>query len=173
MPALTPAQVARKAKELLSNPDRWIIGDTAQDKFGNHVSTASPDARAFCAIGAVYHVCGVSDEMLQNKRDGLLVDKDARRIELAEKVIAELGNAARTMTEDEAFRMYPCTCDQDMTEEDLELGYYCDGCEERYIISDIVDLNDRDSSPENHALVLDAFELAYQDFLRAKLAKAS
>lgn len=170
MPTLTPAQVARKAKELLSDPSRWIIGDTAEDKFGHHVSTASPDARAFCAIGAVYHVCGVSDEMLASRHS--VVDKDAKRIELAEKVIQQLGRAAYTITSAEADDLYPCTCQEDLSQEDLEYGECCDNCYSRAAVDDIVELNDRSSSPENHRMVLDAFEEAYQDFLRAKLAKA-
>lgn len=171
MPTLTPAQVARRAKELLSDPDRWIVGDTAEDKHGHHVSTASPDARAFCAIGAVYHVCGVTDDMLANRRGGL-VDKDAKRVELAEKVIQQLGRAAYSITQSEADDMYPCTCVEDLSQEDLEYGECCDNCYSRAVIDDIVQLNDRDESPENHRMVLDAFEMAYQDFLRAKLAKA-
>lgn len=171
MPTLTPASVARRAKELLSDPERWIVGDTAVDKNGNHVSTASPSARAFCAIGAVYHVCGVTDEMLGSGRFAL-VDKDARRVEIAEQVIKQLGKAAGTITEREAEEMYACTCDE-LTQDDLDYGYACDGCESRSVIYDIVELNDRDSSDSNRLLVLDAFEEAYQDFLRAKLAKAA
>jgi hypothetical protein len=178
MPILTPAQVARKAKELLSDRERWITGDTAQDKLGNHVSPNDPSARAFCAIGAVYHVCGISDDLLNDfqrsqsafadvRKSVSVADKDLRRVEVANKVIEQLGKAAYRITEDQAESMFPCTCSE-MSEDDL-LYDVCEGCESRYVIDDIVELNDAGYYEQT----LDAFEEAYQDFLRAKLAKAS
>lgn len=172
---LTPAQVTRRAKQLLSKEGRWTTGYEALDEHGAQVDPTDPHARTFCAIGAVYHICGVSNEMRRNKTLGkLVVDKDMQRVLLAEKVIAALGQKAATLTEAEAWDEYPCECENEvaegnLTRDDLDRGYTCQNCEDRWVAYDIVDLNDSGK----YEMTLDAFEEAYQDFLRAKIAKAS
>jgi hypothetical protein len=50
---VTPAEVLRKARELIATPDTWIRGDYARDVYGESVSASSYTACRWCSSGAI------------------------------------------------------------------------------------------------------------------------
>lgn len=57
---MTPRQLVTKAIELIADPAHWCRGVTARDADGRKVEASSPDAVAFCALGALYRVVGLN-----------------------------------------------------------------------------------------------------------------
>lgn len=58
---LSTLAVLKAARELISTPERWVQGPFAVDRQGLSVSPLSPDACAFCAIGATWRIAGTGD----------------------------------------------------------------------------------------------------------------
>jgi hypothetical protein len=50
---MTPVEVLRKARELISTPDRWTKGYFAHDLVGTDVEPHEDGAVCFCALGAL------------------------------------------------------------------------------------------------------------------------
>lgn len=56
-------EVLQKAKELISNPDRWTQGSPARDIDGGEVEPDDSNAHTFCILGAISKACGFSDSI--------------------------------------------------------------------------------------------------------------
>lgn len=68
------AEVLRAARKLIEQPDAWIKGNSAIDKYGHYISPWSKDAVCFCALGAVEcatHKLNATYEVDQLARDFL------------------------------------------------------------------------------------------------------
>lgn len=50
---LTPAEVLRRAKALIAEPEKWTKGENARDAAGNWVWADSARAVCWCAQGAI------------------------------------------------------------------------------------------------------------------------
>lgn len=58
---MSTLETIKAARDLISDPKRWAQGDYAVDLHGESVGVDSPNASAFCAIGALMRagdVCG-------------------------------------------------------------------------------------------------------------------
>lgn len=59
---MTTAEVLQKARDLIADESRWTHGYFARDEQGYDVEPNEPSACKWCALGAVYHVLGSSEE---------------------------------------------------------------------------------------------------------------
>ena len=50
----TPADVLRRARELIATPEQWTQGVAARDDGGASVAYMDPEACKFCMLGAVW-----------------------------------------------------------------------------------------------------------------------
>jgi hypothetical protein len=55
---VSPADILRAARERIATPERWNQGWFAADAAGREVSSVSPIACSWCALGAVYATSG-------------------------------------------------------------------------------------------------------------------
>lgn len=53
---MTTADLLRKGRDLISDPEHWCQGDYAVSRYGTAVETNSPAVYALCAIGALANV---------------------------------------------------------------------------------------------------------------------
>lgn len=81
---LTPKQALTKARDLISNPDRWTTGHYARDDKGNGCDTLDERATCFCAVGALAHV---------NRQD-LGFDTDMPGLEVLQQAADDLFEAS-------------------------------------------------------------------------------
>lgn len=51
---MTPLEVLQSARELISDPDKWVQGHIAVDRNGEYTNAASPYACRFCALGSLF-----------------------------------------------------------------------------------------------------------------------
>jgi hypothetical protein len=58
---MTPLEILKAARELISVPERWTQGGSARDRDGICVKSASAYAVCWCAAGAVYKT-GCNDD---------------------------------------------------------------------------------------------------------------
>lgn len=49
----TPADIVRRARNLISDPEHWCQGSWAKDKNGSNLRFCDDDAVSFCAAGAL------------------------------------------------------------------------------------------------------------------------
>lgn len=54
--------VLKEARALISDPEHWTQGSAAIENTGAECLPTDPDAYAFCGLGAILHVLGVSEE---------------------------------------------------------------------------------------------------------------
>jgi len=47
--------ILKKARELISDPDRWTKGEMARTMFGASVSANDSKATCWCVMGAIHH----------------------------------------------------------------------------------------------------------------------
>ena len=57
---LAVADVLERAADLIEPEGRWTRGAYASDQHNDSVDTLHPDAKCFCAMGAVYRAAGAS-----------------------------------------------------------------------------------------------------------------
>ena len=50
---MTPLEILKAARALITDPQHWTTGDYARDVEGHGVGSGSPDAVAWCAFGAI------------------------------------------------------------------------------------------------------------------------
>lgn len=55
---MTPLIILKKARRLLSKPERWAKGHSAYDAYGGHVNITAKTAVKFCAVGAIVKSAG-------------------------------------------------------------------------------------------------------------------
>ena len=60
MRTATKIKYLKKARDLISDKNRWCQGVLAKDKSGHPVTETSREAYSFCAIGALGKVCPVT-----------------------------------------------------------------------------------------------------------------
>jgi hypothetical protein len=53
---MTTLEVLKAAREKIADPAHWTKGEIARDKFGMDSMSKSPDACAWCAMGAIWNV---------------------------------------------------------------------------------------------------------------------
>lgn len=57
---LTVAEVLERAADLIEPEGAWTRGAYAADECNDSIDTLHPDAKCFCAMGAVYRAAGAS-----------------------------------------------------------------------------------------------------------------
>ncbi|WP_454813801.1 DUF6197 family protein [Labrys neptuniae] len=55
---MTPLEILKQARELISVPERWTRGESARDYNGDYVAENSPSAVCWCALGSMSAVNG-------------------------------------------------------------------------------------------------------------------
>lgn len=56
------AEILKKARELIKDPENWTQKACARDKYGYEVEVDSKEAYCFCTIGAIAKVSGRSTD---------------------------------------------------------------------------------------------------------------
>lgn len=62
---MTPIEILKAARKLLTNPDHWTFGAMARDLDGEQVVPHSNAAACYCSVGAVYKVSGAAQQVPQ------------------------------------------------------------------------------------------------------------
>jgi hypothetical protein len=72
---VTPAEILRRARDLIKDPARWTTGAFARNANGGEVCADDPGACEWCALGAVF-VSQRSEEDIEpaSKARGLLAE---------------------------------------------------------------------------------------------------
>ena len=55
---MKPSELLKAAKAVIADKAKWVQGDFAVDKYGDHVMGHDPTACKFCSVGAIQKVMG-------------------------------------------------------------------------------------------------------------------
>lgn len=77
---MTPLQVLKKARKLLSKPEKWTQGWYYKDSNGQDVYDDMDEAVCFCAMGAIERS---SNAQVEVESKALLLLKNAVRVDVA------------------------------------------------------------------------------------------
>lgn len=103
---MTPAEILRAAKSLISDKAKWTTGAYAKTSAGRMIGVDCENACQFCAIGALARVSGTTPKFVEREFDvGAFLNKAAGERGYPHIVNDEDGHAAVMAMYDRAIEL--------------------------------------------------------------------